>query len=153
MKIRELEEGDFAGLSELILTVYDETPYATTFERRPSAAELEELMRKKIQGLRDKSIVDFVAVDGGKVVADCEIVKATDTGGILGIIVAKEYRGRGTGRTLLERSLEKAKEIKMLEVYTEIDERNESAVAFFAGCGFKEQQGEKPLTMVRVLAH
>jgi N-acetylglutamate synthase-like GNAT family acetyltransferase len=151
MKIRELEEGDFAGLSELILAVYDETPYATTFGRRPSAAELDGLMQKKIQGVRDGNVVDFVAVDAGKVVADCEIVKATETGGVLGIIVSKEHRGRGTGRSLLERSLEKAREIKMREVYTEIDDRNAGAAAFFARCGFKEQEGERPLTMVRTL--
>jgi N-acetylglutamate synthase-like GNAT family acetyltransferase len=151
MKIKELEERDFAGLSELVLQVYDEMPYAMTFEHRPSQQELAELMQKKIQGMRDRTLVDLVAVEGERVVADCEIVKSTESGGTVGIIVAKDHRRRGIGKRLIERSSEKAKELKMLEVYAEIDERNESAGSFFANCGFKEQVEGRELIMVKSL--
>lgn len=151
MKIRELEEKDFASLSELILQVYDEAPYATTFGHRPSGQELSELMQKKVQGMRDKKIVDLVAVDGERVVADCEIAKSTETGGVVGIIVAKDRRKKGIGKRLMERCAAKAKELRILEIYAEIDERNEPVASFFAKCGFKEQVGESGLVMLRNL--
>ena len=151
MKIRELEEKDFESLSKLILSVYEDTPSALTFEGRPSAAQLDELMRKKAEGLRNKSIVDLVAVEGGRVVGDCEIVKTTGSGGTIGIIVDEAYRERGLGQKLLERSVEKAREIKVLEVYAEIDADNEEAVEFFAKCGFREQVEGNGLVMVRNL--
>jgi len=151
MQIRELEEKDFEGLCALILQVYDEMPYATTFEKRPDRDMLSELMRRKLEGMRNKTVVDFVAVEGNRVIADCEIAKSTETGGVIGIIVAKDKRRRGLGRRLVEKCLEKAKLQKMLEVYAEIDERNEGAESFFAKCGFEEQEGEDKLVMVRAL--
>ncbi len=151
MQIRELEEGDFGSWSSLILSVYDEIPFATTFEKRPSADELAALMKKKLEGMRDRTVVDFVAVDNGGVVADCEIAKSTETGGLIGILVAREQRRGGIGRRLIEKCADRAKLYKMLEVYAEIDDRNEGAAAFFAACGFREQDGEDSLTMIRNL--
>lgn len=151
MKIRELEEKDLASLPQLVLSVYDEAPYATTFEHRPTQQELAELMQRKIRGMRDRLLADFVALDGERIIADCEIVKSTDAGGAVGIIVAKEYRKHGIGRKLIERCAEKAKELKMLEIYAEVDERNEAVEAFFAKCGFREQVESKELVMVRDL--
>ncbi len=151
MQIRELEEADFDSLSELILKVYDEMPYATTFEKRPSAETLSALMRRKLEGMRNRTLADFVAVEGGKVVADCEIVKTTDSGGLVGILVARDHRKKGLGRRLVEKCADRAKLYKMLEVYAEIDERNDGAAAFFSRCGFREQEGEDSLVMVRSL--
>jgi RimJ/RimL family protein N-acetyltransferase len=151
MQVRELEERDFTSLCELILQVYDEMPYATTFGKRPSDEELEELMRRKLEGMRDRTRIDFVATLNDRVVADCEITKTTDAGGLIGIIVAKEQRRRGIGKRLVEKCAAKARLQKMLEVYAEIDDRNEGAARFFSRCGFREQEGEDKLVMVRNL--
>lgn len=151
MEIRELEEGDFKGLCALILEIYDEAPYATTFDSRPGEEELESLMRRKIEGMRSRTLADLVAVEGGRVVADCEIVKATETGGVIGIIVAKDHRRRGVGKRLVEKCSEKARLLKMREVYAEVDDKNQNAIDFFSSCGFREQEGEDTLTMLKAL--
>lgn len=149
MKIRELEERDFKGLCSLILNVYDEMPYATNFESRPDSAKLESLMSKKLEGMRDRSMVDFVAIKNDEIIGDCEITKSTESGGVIGIIVGRAHRRKGVGRRLVDRCIEKARLHKMLEVYAEIDDRNTGAAAFFERCGFKEQEGEGSLVMVR----
>ncbi len=151
MQIRELEEKDFGSLRALILSVYDEMPYATTFASRPGGEELDSLMRRKLEGMRESRVADLVAVEGGEIVADCEITKSTESGGVIGIIVAKEHRRRGLGRRLVEKCAAKARQHKMLEVYAEMDDRNEGAAAFFSKCGFREQEGEDELIMVRSL--
>ena len=149
MEIRELEEKDYKGLCSLVLQVYDEVPYATSFEKRPDEQQLSELMQRKLEGMRSRTVVDFVAVEGDRVVADCEIVKSTETGGLIGILVAGDRRRKGLGRRLVERCAEKARLLKMLEVYAEIDDRNAGAAEFFSRCGFREQEGEDALIMIR----
>ncbi|MCL5239494.1 MAG: GNAT family N-acetyltransferase [Candidatus Marsarchaeota archaeon] len=151
MQIREPDEGDFAGLAALILRIYDEIPFATTFSARPSTEELESIMRKKLDGMRGRTVADLIAIDNGQVIADCEIAKTTDAGGMIGIIVDKAHRGKGLGRRLVERCADKARLFKMLEVYAEVDDRNEGAARFFSRCGFREQEGEESLVLIRHL--
>ncbi len=152
MEIRELVEADLPSLGELALAVYDEAPFATTFTKRPERQELTLLMEKKVFEIKNGRLVDVVAFEGGKVLADCEITKTGSADGLLGIIVARNHRKMGTGRKLIETGMEKAKGLGIRNFYANIDKKNEGAMGFFAKCGFKLYGSyENKIVMLRTL--
>ena len=139
MEIRELQEKDETGLRKLILSVYDESPNATTFGSRPTDSLLAELFARKMSGMRNGVAADYVAVEGGSVIADCEIVRAENGRCVAGVIVSGENRRHGVGGRLLDSCLKKAQALEFGEVYAEIDKRNGGAISFFSSRGFEKQ--------------
>jgi len=151
MEIRELRDADRQSLSLLIARVYKEMPDSMNFSKEPSAQEIEGHVRAKLAGLRSRSLVDMVALEDGSVIADCEIVRR-GAAGVVGIIIADEYRNRGVGRKLLEACMQEAAGIGLRIVYAEIMRTNASAVAFFSGMGFKEHAlGNEKVALSRTL--
>ncbi len=145
--IRELEAKDFESLRALILSVYDESPSATTFDARPGPEKLGELMQKKLEGMKDGSVVDFVIEEEGEVIADCEIARNDYNEGLVGIIVSKNHRRKGLGRELLETALGKAAYSKIFSAFAEIKNGNKKAGIFFRKCGFEEAE-KKPGSVI-----
>lgn len=60
------------------------------------------------------------------------------TGGIYGLGVLPEYRGRGYGRALLLKSIEKLLEAKATEIMLQVATGNSKALNLYQSCGFQE---------------
>lgn len=60
------------------------------------------------------------------------------TGGIYGLGVLPEYRGRGFGRDILSLGVEKLKDAKATEVMLQVAAENETALNLYKSCGFQE---------------
>ena len=60
------------------------------------------------------------------------------TGAIFGLGVLPEYRGRGYGREILLRSIEKLNEIKVDDIKLQVEVKNRNALSLYQTCGFEE---------------
>jgi ribosomal protein S18 acetylase RimI-like enzyme len=138
MEVRELREKDRAGLSRLIADVERELPEAMNFRSDPGPRLIADVVEWKIGAVRSGAMADFVAVDGGRVVADCEILCGCPNG-VVGIIVDRDHRRRGVGREILERCLARARELGVRTVDAKVMASNSRAIAFFRKMGFEEK--------------
>ncbi|SFF55201.1 Acetyltransferase (GNAT) family protein [Halobacillus alkaliphilus] len=60
------------------------------------------------------------------------------TGTIYGLGVLPEYRGRGYGREILLRCIEKLNEIKIHDIRLQVAMKNRKALSLYQNCGFEE---------------
>lgn len=138
MDISDLDESKIKQLSALIKTLYLESGAFMLFECEPTDRYLEGMLLAKIAMLDKNEAVDLVAIDQGMVVGECEIIRVA--GGYsakVGIFLDRNWRGRGVGKELLERALDKASRIGIGEVRAEVDASNGKAMAFFLNRGFE----------------
>lgn len=149
MEIRNFAEEDIGELSEIILSVYDESPEATTFKSRPTVTELLALSQKKLLELRNRERVDIIATIDGGVVANCEMARRAHGEGYIGIIVAQKHRRKGIGSSLVEKCIYEARALGMHRIYAEINKKNSVALLFFSKCGFRDYNDGEIKVMVR----
>jgi ribosomal protein S18 acetylase RimI-like enzyme len=83
----------------------------------------------------------FVALDGDRVVGWCDVTPlgrpAIPHGGVLGIGLLPEWRGRGVGRRLMQRTLEAARDFPLTRVELSVRADNERAIALYRKIGFE----------------
>lgn len=60
------------------------------------------------------------------------------TGGIYGLGVLPEHRGKGYGRAVLVQAVEKLKEAKAIEIMLQVAAQNATALNLYKSCGFQE---------------
>ena len=138
METRELRGSDRPGLSRLVADVRKELPEAMNFRGDPEPRLIAEIIEWKLDAVREGAMVDLVAVDGGRVVADCEIL-CDRPGGVVGIIVDRNHRRKGIGSELLGKCLARSRELGVKTVEAKVMESNSRAVAFFRKMGFAER--------------
>jgi len=82
----------------------------------------------------------FFVVHDGEVVGWCDIVPRAPEGmrhvGVLGMGLRKEYRGKGLGRMLLAKALDRSEEIGLYKVELEVFASNIPAVKLYEHAGF-----------------
>ncbi len=140
MEIRELRRGDVPSLSRLIADVQRELPEAMNFAGAPDPERISESVEWKLEAVRSGDMADLVAMEGGEVVADCEVLRH-GTEGTVGIIVRRGFRGRGIGEALVERCASKARGLGVRIVRARVMESNARAVSFFERLGFEKRTG------------
>jgi RimJ/RimL family protein N-acetyltransferase len=140
MEVRNFSQGDAEELSDLVLSVYEESPIFTTYGTRPTKEDLLGLAGRKAYGLRSGYLVDLVMTHQGRVIANCELVRRGEGEAVIGIIIAKEHRRKGLGRRLVEKSVRGALAMGVHGIYAEINRQNKGAIFFFSKCGFKDQE-------------
>jgi RimJ/RimL family protein N-acetyltransferase len=90
--------------------------------------------------------VQFAALQAGRVVGWCDVVRRTREGtrhaAELGMGLRREVRGCGLGRRLLERTLDEAKFLGILRVELEVFSSNTNAIRLYERSGF-EHEGVK----------
>lgn len=148
--IREIRAKDFEGLSRLIHEVYSENPKAMKFSSMPTESELKVLLDYKLALLGRGEAVDYVAIDGGRVVAECDV--AIGNRSTIGIIIERSMRRKGLGRALLDRALKRAKGLGANSVIAEIHEDNAPALKFFSNNGFSyigDKSGGERIMLLR----
>jgi len=141
MEIRPVEENDRKGIINLVLDIYKEASFAITFSSEPSAESLDMMLREKFWMVSSGRAIDYVAVDGGSIIGECEVIKEGSIGKV-GILVAKGYRKKGIGSVLLKKCEEDAKWIGVRRLEAEIAVINIAARSFFEASGFSITDSE-----------
>ena len=95
-----------------------------------------------VKMIEANNLAQFYAIENDQVIGWCDILPKSFEGlrhvGVLGMGVLGNYRGQGIGRTLLEMTLDHAKNINGLEkVELEVFESNLPAIKLYAHLGFK----------------
>lgn len=98
-------------------------------------------MRKFVRGIIQAKDLQFVALDGDKVIGWCDIVRrrheALRHSGLLAIGVVPEYRGRGIGTDLMKRAIASAWRRRLTRIELTVRADNLAAVALYRRMGFK----------------
>jgi RimJ/RimL family protein N-acetyltransferase len=85
----------------------------------------------------------LVALDGDRVVGWCDVIPrdrpTTRHCGSLGMGLLPEWRGRGVGRRLIERTLEAARAFPLARVELAVRADNAGAMAVYRRVGFEEE--------------
>ena len=136
MEYRSLKESDSKGLIELIFSVYHDDPLSMWFDSEPGKDGLAVLIRNKRRQQSTGNALDIIALDGKKIIGECEIVRVGIGLGLIGVIIQKSHRRKNVGSTLLKITLNDAKKLGIIRVYAEISLRNDIAIKFFEKMGF-----------------
>lgn len=110
--------------------------HAQSFHRGWSDGEVEAL-------LRDESVLAHRATSSGKLAGFILSRIAADEAEILSVAVAAAFRGRGTGRALLDLHLRRLAGLGVESVFLEVGERNDAANRLYLNAGFAEV-GRRP---------
>jgi ribosomal protein S18 acetylase RimI-like enzyme len=136
MKVRELNRGDLALLSEFVKEAYRDYPLATWFDEEPSAGQMESIFSSKLRSIESRALVDVVTEDNGRIAGECEVARIGSDSGVIGILVRHGYRGRSVGSEMLTEAIDDAVDMGVTKFSAEVDERNADALRFFADNGF-----------------
>lgn len=100
----------------------------------------------------ENNLAQYFAIDDNQVVGWCDIIPKSYEGlrhaGVLGMGVLTEYRGKGLGTLLLQKTIEHARNINHLEkIELDVFESNSAAIALYRKFGFevegKRENGRK----------
>lgn len=119
MRIRELEWNDFPSLTENYYALYEEVQSnpdmgISLFPEKPTLAAEADWFAALFRQVQEKSGVACVAEEAGRAIGECHVGRKAPTVeaqhvGVLGILVAREFRGRGVGRALMQSCLERCR--------------------------------------------
>lgn len=126
------------GIHDLFATVAAERIHLL----RDDAPSIEEIYEGIDRCVGDGGVY-LVACDGDKVVGSIVVVRMRRTGchhvGTLGMMVHREYRGRGFGTQLLQAALEECGRDGIWRVELSVYPRNTAAVKIYHAAGFEEE--------------
>ena len=115
MQARELAWEDFPALARNYLALYDEVREnpdlgISLFAERPTWAEEGVWFAGLYRRVERGEAVAVVADEGGRAVGLCEVQRKGPSPeawhvGVLGVLVARDHRGHGAGRAMLERAI------------------------------------------------
>lgn len=83
-------------------------------------------------------MIIYIAEVGDKVIGKVHLEVTTDIGGIYGLGVRPDYRGKGYGREILLGAIEKLKERNKKEIMLQVAAKNINALKLYKSCGFEE---------------
>jgi RimJ/RimL family protein N-acetyltransferase len=119
MHVRDVSWEDFPSVARNYLDLYDEVLEAPDlgmhlFAQRPTLAEESTWFARLFKAVQEGSSVGVVAEEEGRVIGLCEVARKgvspeSHHVGVLGILVARGFRGRGAGRAMMQLALEKCK--------------------------------------------
>jgi len=128
---RELKVSDFQSLTDNFYSYFDELEEnpdigLVLMKKKPTLAEELQWFTDFYKKVEEGRTVATVAAEDSKTVGICEVEgyrpgSDVDHRGGLGLVVRKEYRGRGIGTELLRQTIEKCRgkfEIIELSVFT-----------------------------------
>jgi len=73
-----------------------------------------------------------------KIIGKVHLQVSSGIGGIYGLGVLPEYRGKGYGRAVLLKAIEKLKAVKAEQIMLQVAAENEKALSLYKSCGFEE---------------
>ena len=139
--IRYPEVGDLEKLLQYINTLSDEKTFIRYQGEHETLESEEKWLKKRIKEIEEKKTVHLLVFSGDTLAGACEIHMMDKTEkhvGILGITIAKNFRGDGLGKMLMNLIIEEAKkELPGLKIITlQVFSTNEIAINLYKSVGF-----------------
>lgn len=135
-EIIPIEEKHIVAFREALDYVCREKKYLSFLQAPPLEKSIEYVMAN-IQ----KDHAMFVVVSDDTVVGWCDIIPSERDVyrhvGVLGIGLLPEFRGRGIGAKLMQKSIDKAKAKGLTRIELTVYERNKNAIALYQKMGFE----------------
>jgi RimJ/RimL family protein N-acetyltransferase len=129
-KVRRARPEDARAMAELFAAVAEERDGIATEPPVDVAARTAQFAAT-VEG-------SLVAVAGGAIVGDIHVESRRGVGEI-GMLVAKEWRGRGVGAALLAAAIARARRDGLHKLSLEVFPHNAAGVALYRKCGFVEE--------------
>lgn len=79
----------------------------------------------------------FIAELEGRIIGKVNLQFVAGLGGIYGLGILPEHRGKGYGRELLMQSIEKLQNMKATKIMLQVEANNESALSLYKSVGFQ----------------
>jgi ribosomal protein S18 acetylase RimI-like enzyme len=157
MVIRDIAWRDFPDLTENYLALYEEVGEnpdlgISLFPQRPTIGEEAEWFSGLFRRVQEGNCVASVAEEDGRAVGLCNVDRKAPHQeahhiGVLGIMVARPYRGRGIGRSLLRYAIARCREkFEILEL--SVFDSNVRARELYRSLGFRSW-GVQPKAILR----
>jgi len=158
MKVRQLEQGDLASLSEFIIDAYNDYPLATWFKEEPDSGQIERIFYNKMRGIGSRELIDIVTEDRGTIAGECEIAKIDFDRGVIGILVRHGYRKRSIGSGMLRLAMESAVDVGISKFIAEVADENKEAIKFFMNhsfipIGYRDIERQEATHKIMILQH
>ncbi|HEU4621806.1 MAG TPA: GNAT family N-acetyltransferase [Burkholderiaceae bacterium] len=139
IEIRDLALGDF----EQLRGVYEEIVKEGKYFYEDEAAPPLEMLVFKFVTQRQLKVPQIGAFIGDRLVGWVEMTRYDQpsirhNGTLVNVGVAKDYRGQGIGRRLIEEALARAWNAEFLRVELFVIETNVNAIRLYESLGFKE---------------
>jgi ribosomal protein S18 acetylase RimI-like enzyme len=83
-------------------------------------------------------ITIYIAEINNKIIGKVHLEVRDGVGGIYGLGIVPEYRGKGYGRELLTLAIEKLKEKNPKDIMLQVAAKNKNALDLYKSCGFEE---------------
>jgi ribosomal protein S18 acetylase RimI-like enzyme len=80
----------------------------------------------------------YMALLQGNIIGKVHLHLINGQGGIFGLGIVPQWRGKGLGRELLLRSVQKLKELGASYIFLQVDAENDTALGLYRSCGFEE---------------
>lgn len=141
--IRYPKMSDLNDLTKYINTLSKEKTFIPYQGERVSLKEEKEWLNKTLTRIKKRQEVGLSPIINNRIVGVCGIrlgTKIQSHIGILGISIAKDYRGEGLGQKLMEETIREArKNLKGLRIIVlDVFETNPNAISLYKKLGFKE---------------
>lgn len=85
-----------------------------------------------------RGVVAYIAINNNEVIGKVHIQVYEGVGGIFGLGVLPEYRGKGYGRTILTLAVNMLKEKGAEKIMLQVESKNFNALNLYKSCGFYE---------------
>src|SRR5271169_3250302 len=136
-QIVPIAEEHISGFHAAVDVVARERRYLAFLEAPP----FEETRRFVLRNIED-GYPHFVALNGGTVVGWCDVLPNRyrviySRCGTLGIGLLPEFRGKGIGRQLMQRTIDAAFAFGLTRIELTVRERNANAIALYTSLGFE----------------
>jgi ribosomal protein S18 acetylase RimI-like enzyme len=140
IEIRPIRKTDSPkAFLDFICELIDEDTYLLIKEK-PTIKEERVWVKGRLQGIQNKKEAMLTAWDGKKLVAICDGKRAfgkEENNIVMGIVILKEYRGRGLGEKLLRRVIRLVKQrLKPKNIYLHVFAENKIAKSLYRKIGF-----------------
>jgi len=133
--VRQARAADVDAILRLLARVAGERRWLGT----EPPLELEDRRRRYLANLEPGSGAGFVAYNARKrLIGELSLWPADASTAVLGMIVAKRWRGRGVGRQLMEAAVAWAKRVRLRRLELAVFPHNAAALALYRKFGFNE---------------
>ena len=141
--LRTLERGDLGGLLKFVNMLSREDTFVGFSGEKVTRKFEEKWLKGRLDEQRKGTGIVVVAVDGKKIVGTCgmfrgRLKKRGMHRGEVGVMIRKEYRGRGIGTAMFEEVVKKAREWKLRLLVLSAFADNEKALGLYRKMGFRE---------------
>lgn len=143
-KATNIDSGEIARQNEIYFNdKYHDSQYTSKDNEKDTVPE-ETVMIMTNGGMilpedeEKRGVIIYLAENDKKIIGKVHLQLTSKTGGIYGLGVLPEYRGKGFGRAILMMVIEKLKEVNASEIMLQVDADNANALKLYKSCGFVE---------------